>query len=249
MENLNAWSFLTNGFFVVSWYLAGLILAIWVLYDVYYVNTAVSKPLKTAFPIIIIFFSIIGLVMYLLTCRPKKMPFLKPKISSEDFEAKYHSKYVSNTFSKVTGSVMHCTAGDGLGILTAMVVGTYIGLGFWNEFIAEYIIGFLFGWLLFQYPAMRSMGLSSSDALWKGGRAEFFSMITMMGGMLFTMLVIIPYVLSSMSMPMTSMDMPMPMPDTYAFWGVAWFGLLIGTIVPYPMNWWLVSIGWKHGMQ
>ena len=250
MENISSLSFLTNGYFVVSWYLVGLILAVWVIYDVLYVNTAVSNPLKVGWPIIFIFFSVIGLVMYLLTCRPKGMPLIKPKITNKDFEAKFHSKYVSNTISAVTGSVIHCAAGDGLGILTAMVVGTYVGLGFWSEFTAEYIVGFLFGWLLFQYPAMKAMGYSTSDALRKGGRAEFFSMIAMMAGMLFTMIVLLPKVISSMAIPMaSSMKMPMPMPDSYAFWGIASLGLLIGTIITYPMNWWLVSIGWKHGMK
>lgn len=238
MENLNSWSFLTNGYFVVSWYLVGLILAVWVIYDVLYVNTTVNKPLKIGWPIIVIFFSVIGFFMYLLTCRPKGMPLLRPKIKSEDFEAKYHTKYVSNTFSKVTGSVIHCVAGDGLGIMTAMVIGTYIGLSFWTEFAAEYIVGFLFGWILFQYPAMRSMGNSPSQALWRGGRAEFFSMITLMSGMLLTAKFIQPHIVSSM-----------PMPNLYAFWGIASFSLFIGTLITYPMNWWLVSIGWKHGMQ
>jgi Domain of unknown function (DUF4396) len=63
-------------------------------------------------------------------------------------------------------------------------------------------------------------------------------MITLMTGMLFTMRVIVePYVLRSP-----------PSPNGYAFWGIASFALLIGAVLTYPMNWWLVSIGWKHGM-
>jgi hypothetical protein len=49
-------NFLTNGAFVVSWYVSGLILAIWVIYDVNYVNTSVNKSLKAGWPIIFIFF-------------------------------------------------------------------------------------------------------------------------------------------------------------------------------------------------
>jgi hypothetical protein len=145
---------------------------------------------------------------------------------------------VASTFSKVTGSIIHCVAGDGLGIMTAMVIGRFIGLNFWSEFAGEYMAGFLFGWILFQYPAMRSMGNNPKEALWKGGRAEFFSMITLMFGMLITMKLIQPHIII----------FP-PMPFTYAFWGIAAFALFIGTVVTYPMNWWLVSIGWKHGMS
>lgn len=78
---------------------------------------------------------------------------------------------------------------------------------------------------------------SSAQALWKGGRADFFSMITLMSGMVLTMKLIQPHIVTSA-----------PLPDTYAFWGIASFALFIGTIVTYPMNWWLVAIGWKHGM-
>jgi hypothetical protein len=63
-------------------------------------------------------------------------------------------------------------------------------------------------------------------------------MITLMFGMLITMKLIQPHIII----------FP-PMPFTYAFWGIAAFALFIGTIVTYPMNWWLVSIGWKHGMS
>jgi hypothetical protein len=53
----------------------------------------------------------------------------------------------------VTGSVIHCVAADGAGIMTAMVI------------------------------AGSKMTDSVGKALWMGGRAEFFSMITVMAGM------------------------------------------------------------------
>jgi high-affinity Fe2+/Pb2+ permease len=39
-----------------------------------------------------------------------------------------------------------------------------------------------------------------------------------------------------------------PSPTAAAFWGIAALGLLVGFIFTYPINWWLVTIGWKHGM-
>ncbi len=231
-------SFLTNGSFVVPWYASGLTLSIWGVYDLFYVNTSVNKSLKAGWPIIFIFFSVVGLIFYLFTCRPKGMSFVKSNLNKKVSDKKYHHRYVSSSFSKVTGSVIHCVAGDGLGIMTAMVIGRYMDLSFRSEFAAEYLVGFLFGWILFQYPAMRSMENSRLQALWKGGRAEFFSMITLMSGMLLTAKLIQPGIISSP-----------PLPDTYAFWGIASLALFIGTLITYPMNWWLVSIGWKHGMN
>jgi hypothetical protein len=38
-----------------------------------------------------------------------------------------------------------------------------------------------------------------------------------------------------------------PPPQTFAFWGFVWLGLLVGFVFTYPMNWLLVSMGWKEG--
>ena len=126
---LSSFSFLITGAFVLSWYVSGFALALWVIYDVLHVNTSVSKPLKVGWPIIILFFSIIGLLLYLLTCRASGIANLK-----QDEEKKVHHNYVTSVFNRVTGSVIHCVAGDGLGIMTAMVISRYLGLNFWSEF-------------------------------------------------------------------------------------------------------------------
>jgi hypothetical protein len=148
-----------------------------------------------------------------------------------------HHVFVSDTWKRVVGSDIHCVGGDGLGIMTAMVITRLLGFSFWAEFWMEYAVGFLFGWLLFQAPAMRHMGDSWPVALWKGGRAEFFSMMTVMLGMGLVMRFVTPCVVGHP-----------PKPDTAAFWGFGALGLLVGFVFTYPMNWWLVRIGWKHGM-
>ena len=84
---------------------------------------------------------------------------------------------------------------------------------------------------------MRHMGNSWAAAIWKGGRAEFFSMITVMVGMGLVMRFVTPAVVGHV-----------PMPNTAAFWGFATLGLLAGFVFTYPVNWCLVKIGWKHGM-
>ncbi len=40
-----------------------------------------------------------------------------------------------------------------------------------------------------------------------------------------------------------------PDPDTFTFWSYGALGLFAGALLTYPLNWWLVSIGWKHGMS
>ena len=58
---------------------------------------------------------------------------------------------------------------------------------FWTEFWIEHAVGFAFGWLIFQHWGMRNMGNPLLQALWRGFRAEFFSMMTVMIGMSFVM--------------------------------------------------------------
>jgi hypothetical protein len=225
-------AFLAEPWVVVAWYLLGAVAAVWVVRDVYEANTNVQPALKWAWPIIVLFFSVIGLILYLKTCRPPGIE----RYSGEDAK-RVHHEFVSTTFKKVTGSVIHCVGGDGLGIMTAMVLARIWRLAFWQEFWFEYAVGFAFGWFIFQYKAMRGMTDSPLTALWMGGRAEFFSMMTVMAGMGAVMAYITPVVVGEQ-----------PSPVTIAFWGFGALGLLVGFIATYPMNYWLVKIQWKHGM-
>ena len=231
--NFNFLSFLASPVFIVPWYGFGLVAGIWVLFDELTANRQVNQALKIGWPIVITFFSAIGLILYLWTCRPPGI------IQKEGDEAQaFHHKFVSPTWKKVTGSVIHCVAGDGLGILTAMVVSRTLNFPFWKEFWYEYAVGFLFGWLIFQTWAMHNMGNDLAVSLLKAARAEFFSMITVMVGMGLVMYFVTPAVVGHS-----------PDPTTAAFWGFASLGLLVGFVFTFPVNWFLVSIGWKHGMS
>lgn len=225
-------AFLAEPWFVIPWYGIGALGAVWVLYDVYRVNTEVNEALKWAWPIIVLFFSVIGLLLYWWTCRPGNIGSV-PDDQKEDV----HHRYVDKAFRKVTGSVIHCVGGDGLGIMTAMVVARLVDMSFWNEYWFEYVVGFAFGWFIFQYKAMSKMADGVGEALWMGGRAEFWSMITVMAGMGAVMAYVTPAVVGEQ-----------PDPTTAAFWGFGSLGLLVGFVATYPMNWVLVKMGWKHGM-
>jgi hypothetical protein len=60
MLNVTFLNFLENPLFVIPWYLVGIVAAVWVAWDVVKVNTRVNTALKFAWPIIMIFFSVIG---------------------------------------------------------------------------------------------------------------------------------------------------------------------------------------------
>ncbi|MDQ6631009.1 MAG: DUF4396 domain-containing protein [Verrucomicrobiota bacterium] len=229
---MNVLHLLADPTFVIAWYGFGALGAGWVVYDTLTLNRHVMPALKVGWPIIVIFFSALGLGLYLWSCRPPNIGKV-----SESKAKEVHHAFVSTTWKKVLGSVIHCVGGDGFGIISTMVITRALGVSFWTEFWIEYFAGFAFGWLVFQYLAMRHMGRSKLEALWKGGRAEFFSMITVMLGMGLVMRYVTPQVVGFR-----------PMPDTAAFWGFAALGLFAGSLLTYPVNWWMVKIGWKHGM-
>ena len=225
--DLSILNLLMNPYFVIAWYGIGLFASGWTLHDEMYVNKNVNLALKPGWIVIITFFSILGFWLYIKSCRPPNIE----NYSGEEAK-KIHHKFVDVRWKKVVGSVIHCIDGDGLGIMTAMVISRIIGFTFWKEFWFEYAVGFGFGWFIFQYIAMRNTGNSPSMSLLKGGRAEFFSMITVMLGMGLVMKFITPHVVGYP-----------PKPDSAAFLGFGSLGLIVGAIITYPMNWLLVKIG------
>ncbi len=226
-------SFLGEPWFVVPWYAIGLFGMSFVVYDMRTGNTALKPAMKWAWPIIVLFFSLIGLALYFATARPPGVDDL----ASEGDRATALDRYESVTWRRVNGAVIHCVAGDGLGILIAMVIARAAGLSFWQEFWFEYAVGFAMGWLIFQRKAMARLTRSLSAQLGMAFRAELFSMLTVMGGMGAVMTYVTPMVVTAQ-----------PKPFTFAFWGFAMLGLLVGYVFTYPMNWLLLTIGWKHGM-
>lgn len=224
-------AFLGSPWFVVPWYVIGAAGATWVIYDTSKVNTRLAKAMKWAWPILVLFFSVIGLALYWWSSRP-------PGIGRKQGEERKQmlEQYSSSTIKKVTGSVSHCVAGDGLGIMTAMVIARLIGMKFWQEFWFEYVLGFAFGWFIFQFKSMTMMTQSKLKAIGMAGRAEFFSMLAVMPGMGMVMGFVTPLVMGEQ-----------PKPYTFAFWGFGALGLMVGFLLTYPENWLLVRMGWKHG--
>ncbi len=224
--------FLTRPAFVVSWYAIGIAAAVWVVYDVRVDNKALNKPLKWAWPIIMVFFSVIGIVLYFTAARPRGIG-AKPAKQQQQIL----NRYAENGFRKATAAAIHCVGGDGLGIVTAMVIARLAGFTFWLEFWFEYLVGFVFGWLIFQRASMQMMASSTASALWLAFRAEFFSMLTVMGGMGVVMAAVTPLAVGEQ-----------PKPWTFGFWSFAALGLIVGMIATYPMNWMMIELGWKHGL-
>jgi len=187
-------------------------------------STPESRVLKWAFVLITAYSGPLGAFLYVLGCRAP-VPGL-------------HSQYVSVRWRQVLGSTMHCVAGDGLGILVGAVIGSLLRLPPPAHITLEYVLGFGFGWTIFQALFMRDMaGGSFRRALSMTFIPEFLSMNALMGGMLAVM------ALMMANIPGTE-D-----PQRASFWFVMSMALVGGAIIAYPINWWLVAHHLKHGMM
>lgn len=203
------------------WFAQVLVAVVFVAIDIR--RTPESTVMKWGFVVVTLFTGVIGLVLYLIACR-EPLPGT-------------HADYVRPRWKQVVGSTMHCVAGDGIGILVAAATLTAIGVPSWVEMTGEYVVGFLFGWMVFQSLFMRDMaGGSYALSLRKTVLPEFVSMNGVMAGMM------------AVSMPWRHALGELDGPAHPEFWFVMSIALTVGFVVAYPLNWWLVSAGLKHGM-
>jgi Domain of unknown function (DUF4396) len=207
---------------MLLWFVQTAVALVFVAIDIR--TTPESPVLKWGFVLLTAYTGIVGAFLYVLGCR-EPLPGL-------------HEQYVAARWRQVLGSTMHCVAGDGVGIIAGAVLGSVFGIAGLKEVVLEYVLGFAFGWTIFQALFMRDMsGGSYRKALADTFTSELLSMNLLMAGM-------IPTVMWLRASIPTAGD-----PLESAFWFVMSMGLLVGFIVAYPMNWWLVAHHLKHGMM
>ena len=183
-----------------------------------------NPVLKWGFILLTAYGGPFALLLYLFGCRKR--------------DAAEHAKFVSVRWRQVLGSTMHCVAGDGVGILAGAVIAAIIALPLLADLALEYVLGFAFGWMIFQALFMRDMaGGSYLRSLKSTFISELLSMNCLMGGM------IVVSVLAWRGVP-EAHD-----PTHGLFWFRMSIALMVGFVCAYPMNWWFVSHHLKHGMM
>ncbi len=186
-------------------------------------NTPENPVMKWAFVLFTAYSGPFGAFLYVLGCR-EPLPGL-------------HEQYVSARWRQTLGSTMHCVAGDGIGILAGAVIGAAIALPLAIDLTLEYFLGFAFGWTIFQALFMRDMFGGSYPRSLKGTfTSELLSMNCLMGGMM-------PVAAIAFADTAGSHDPAHPL-----FWFRMSIALMVGALIAYPMNWWLVAHHLKHGM-
>jgi hypothetical protein len=207
---------------ILLWFILTAMSLAFVVYDIR--STPESVVLKWGFILLVAYTGPIGLFLYVLGCREPLSGL--------------HERYVAVLWRQVLGSTMHCVSGDGVGILAGAVIGSLLALSATSDIMLEYALGFGFGWTIFQSLFMKdSVGGSYTKALWTTFIPELVSMNALMAGMVPLMRIL-----------MANIDGGSD-PLSPRFWFIMSMALLLGFIIAYPMNWWLVARGLKHGMM
>ena len=204
-----------------------LLCALWVAYDTATGQPAIIPIMKVAWVLITLYLGVVGLILYLTSCR-------EPAPGT-------HSQFVAPMWKQAVGSTVHCIAGDGIGIVIVAGVVSVTTLRWYEEFSLEYLAAFVSGWLLFQAVAMGRMMGGFRAALRGAFVAEAVSLTAMVSGMFPTM-----YWLMGMSHEGTASDRLGP--GDLEWWAAMSVALIVGSVVAYPVNWYLVATGRKHGM-
>ncbi|MGD9724336.1 MAG: DUF4396 domain-containing protein [Pirellulales bacterium] len=211
-------------YFLVVWFVLAFASTLYVAWDQYR-NNPEPVVMKWGFILVTLYLGPFGLLVYVLADK-------EPRPGE-------HEEFVRPLWKQGIGSTIHCVAGDATGIILAAAITAALGMPMWIDLIVEYAAGFAFGLFIFQSLFMKSM---MGGTYWENVRRTFvpelISMNFMMAGMAPTM-----------SFMMMGRDMRAMEPTELLFWGVMSLGVLVGFVVAYPANVWMVAKGLKHGLM
>ncbi|MBN0046386.1 DUF4396 domain-containing protein [Streptomyces actuosus] len=204
------------------WFFLVVLSAVYVAYDAFTGNPELTV-MKWGWVLVTLYLGPIGAALYVLSCK-------EPGPGA-------HERFVAPLWKQSLGSTIHCVAGDATGIMVAAVVVSAVGLPPWGDSLAEYVVGFGFGLLVFQALFMRDMlGGSYLRAVRSTVFAEWLSMNCVMGAMVAVLVIVRSHV---------------PGADDASdvrFWATFSLAVLAGLAFAFPVNVWLVANHLKHGM-
>jgi hypothetical protein len=186
-------------------------------------RTPEMKVMKWGWILVTLYTGIFGLIVYWFSCR-------EPAPGT-------HEKFIAPLWKQAVGSTIHCMVGDATGIIVAAAITSLLGLPMGVDALIEYFAGFAFGLFIFQALFMKDMlGGSYWQAVKSSFLPEWLSMNAVMAGM-------IPVMIILMTGDMRAME-----PTSVRFWGIMSLATLVGVVLAYPVNYWLVAKKLKHGM-
>ncbi|MEJ8574847.1 DUF4396 domain-containing protein [Microbaculum marinum] len=206
---------------MIVWFTLTAFSVVFVVWDSLF-NGVTSWVQRVAWILVTVYTGPVGAFFYLVACR-RPLPGT-------------HDAFTAATWKQALNSEMHCLAGDATGIMVAASIVPVFGLANGWDATIEYLAGFVSGLFIFQ--ALMMIGMYDGD-YWKAVRKTFFaetvSMNMVMTGMIPVMLVLGALWAGSES------------PTEPAFWFRMSIATIVGGIIAYPINYWLVAGHLKHG--
>ena len=185
-------------------------------------NSPISWIQKLAWFLVVGYTGPIGLFAYLYACR-------RPFKGGHDAATKAWWKQGIN-------SEVHCLAGDATGIIIAASIVPAFALTNGWDLVIEYSAGFIFGLFIFQaFMMIKMFNGRYFTAVRKTFFAEAVSMNFVMAGMIPTMILLASAWPESMN------------PTAFEFWFRMSLASIVGGILAFPVNVWLVHKKLKHG--
>lgn len=213
---------------LVVWFGAAVLSAAWVAYDLVTSQPEIMRVMKAAWTLITLYLGVMGAVLYVVPCRPPAPA--------------QHEQFVAPMWKQAVRSTIHCVAGDALEIALVAAITALTRLSVFADFGLEYSAAFLFGWLIFQVvPVVALQGRSLRQALKTAFRAELVSLTAMVVGMFPAMYCLMTRAAGGGPLPVTE-------PTRLQFSAIMAAAIAIGFLTAYPVNWWMVRMGWKHGV-
>ena len=186
------------------------------------INGVTSWVQRAAWILVTVYAGPVGAFFYLLACR---RPFPGG-----------HDRFTAATWKQGLNSEMHCLAGDATGIIVAASIVPALAVSNGWDITIEYLAGFAFGLFIFQ--ALMMVGMYDGNyfkAVRKTVFAETVSMNFVMAGMIPTM-VLLGAAWEGSEDPLHP-----------AFWFRMSLASIVGGMLAFPINCWLVKNRLKHG--
>jgi len=218
--NMSEGSWLDTALWI--WFALTALSTAYIAWDLF-ARTPEMKVMKWGWILVALYTGPVAFIIYWFSCR-------------EPFPGA-HEKFIMPQWKQTIGSLIHCMAGDATGIIVAAVITAALGLPMGIDAVLEYVAGFSFGLFIFQALFMQDMmGGNYWQAVKSTVLPEWLSMNVMMAGMIPTMIILMTWDMGAME------------PTSPRFWGIMSLASLIGGMLAFPINWWLVERGLKHGM-
>jgi hypothetical protein len=150
---------------------------------------------------------------------------------------------IDPTWRQIFVADTHCAAGCVVGDIIAefglFALGwTFLGKSLYAEFLGDLFFGWLFG-IAFQYFTIKPVQkLTPRQGLMAAVKSETLAILTFEIG-LFTWMALAYFVI---------FPNPHLSPLKPGFWFMMQIGMVIGFLTSYPMNRWLITVGWKGVM-